>query len=300
MSLIHKMLRELEEHTQKNNAKQSDIQNDYIVFQPAGFSKNAKIICAGLLGILLITSMSTFFLLKEKHSILFPFQKIDKIFLSKTHAETTPIKNKKEINTKQTQAIIKTMIPMDPKDKSDLLYQQSTDFIEMGNISQAVLKLERAVQLNPVFHKAREALIVLLIQQNHYHQANTIVNEGLILSPDNVPFLKLKAHVLIALKRYNDALIMLTQNVVNLRQHPDYYALMAVAYEKDENYIAAAKVYNDLLQVQPYNGNFWFGLGVSLQNADKKEAATEAFQKALKTNKLDPKIRAYLETRTND
>jgi Tfp pilus assembly protein PilF len=160
---------------------------------------------------------------------------------------------------------------------------------------EAIAKLEKAIHINPHFEKAREALAALYIQNDNVSAAMTVLNNGLALLPGYPPFIKLKAQIFVNEGLYDQALNLLTQNMPTIENNTGYYALLAAVYDKKRQYLVAADIYHQLTQVNPDNGQWWFGMGASLNLAGKTNQAKMAYRKALQANGLKPDVRAYLE-----
>lgn len=178
-------------------------------------------------------------------------------------------------------------------------YQDAIVLMKNGQVSNAITNLTKAITINPQFQKAREALAALLIQNDNVSSALSVLNKGLDLSPDYSPFVKLKAQIFVNEKLYDDALSLLSQNLPVIEQHPGYYALLAAVYNKEKKYLIAADIYHQLTQLNPDAGQWWFGLGASLNLAGKNDEAKTAYQKALQVGGIKPDVRAYLEAQLN-
>lgn len=175
-------------------------------------------------------------------------------------------------------------------------YQTAVSLIKNGQIVNAIQNLNKAITLKPAFNQAREALAALYIQTDNVSAALSVLNKGLEISPDCYAFIKLKAQLFVNEGLFDKALTLLTENVPAIEQHPGYYALLAAVYNKEKKYMIAADIYRQLTQLNADNGQWWFGLGASLNLAGKTDEAKMAYQKALQTGGLKPDVRAYLES----
>lgn len=181
-------------------------------------------------------------------------------------------------------------------DEANKYYHSAVTMIKNGQISNAIQNLNKAITLNPAFNQAREALAALYIQTDNVSAAIVVLNKGLEISPDYYAFIKLKAQIFVNEGLFDKALMLLTENVPAIEQHPGYYALLAAVYNKEKKYMVAADIYRQLTQLNADNGQWWFGLGASLNLAGKTDEAKSAYQKALQAGGLKPDVRAYLES----
>ncbi|GEM_PF-5760974 len=194
---------------------------------------------------------------------------------------------------------IKNMSASSISNDANKFYQDAIVLMKKGQVPNAIADLTKAISINPQFQKAREALAVLFIQNDNISSAMSVLNKGIDLSPDYYPFLKLKAQIFVNEGLFDDALNLLTQNLPAIEQYPDYYALLAATYNKEKKYLIAADIYRQLTQLNPDSGQWWFGLGASLNLAGKNEQAKTAYQKALQVGGIKPEVRAYLEAQLN-
>jgi tetratricopeptide (TPR) repeat protein len=196
-------------------------------------------------------------------------------------------------NKSENMASIKQLI-VNTNDES--LYQKALNTAAEGEIEEASSQLRSLIDRTPHYHKAREALIGLLLQEGGTAQANKILQAGLRLAPDHIPFIALQAKLLLDNGKYHEAYQLLKQNKPPINHYPDYYGLLAVIYQHQGRALQAAELYRSLVQIQTAQSKWWVGLGVALESLGKKSSALVAYSQAEKYNKnLSPELRAYVE-----
>lgn len=210
--------------------------------------------------------------------------------------KTPPLIMQKSVQQNNSAINIKNASASSISHDANQFYQDAVALIKKGQVQNAIIDLTKAIGINSQFQKAREALAVLFIQTDNVSSALSVLNKGLDLSPDYYPFTKLKAQIFVNEGLYDDALHLLTDNLPQIEQHPGYYALLAAVYNKEKKYLVAADIYRQLTQLNPGVGQWWFGLGASLNLAGKNDEAKTAYQKALQVGGIKPEVRVYLES----
>ena len=174
-------------------------------------------------------------------------------------------------------------------------YQHALNFIANNDTDSAIKELSLGLKSDPNNKKIRETLATVLITNGQLDEANDILAKGLQLSPYYPKFAELQAYICIQKGRTNEAINILEQNSPDISTNVKYYALLANLYQRKQEYIQAARIYDQLTHIEPNNGMWWIGLGIALEGTNKKNAALEAFQSAEYTNNLSPELRSFVE-----
>ena len=189
----------------------------------------------------------------------------------------------------------KTPVPVSSQQQLEQRYQQVQQLLASNNIREAITQLHLFIADFPESLQARETLVALLIKENDPHRANNVLMVGMNKNPNHAPFIKLKVRILAGQGRV-DAAIKLLQSSVSLftTEDTEYFALLAVLYQEQGQFIKAAKIYNQLTKIEPQKTIWWVGLGMALENAGKKNAAKEAYQRAYNSSETTPDLVAFL------
>lgn len=176
-------------------------------------------------------------------------------------------------------------------------YQHAISAAEAGNYDVAIQNLEYVIQANPSYNDARTSLAALLLDQGNSLKAAKIIDAGLALTPTYVPFIELKARLLSTAGNVNSALALLQTASPAINENPDYHAFVAALYERTNKNALAANIYRQLVDLNPSNGSWWFGLGISLEKLGHTKEASDAYTNALAKGNLNPESLAYLQNR---
>ena len=176
-------------------------------------------------------------------------------------------------------------------------YQQALELIDEGHFSSAMLKLKKIITEDPNFYSAEESLISLLIEKGNITDAEQNVEASLKLAPTYIPFLQLKARILVANGKTKEALNLLQQYSPSMEEYPDYHALLAALEQQQGQFLASAELYKKLVEFEPVNAVWWMGLGISLEKLGHTYQALEAYAKADHIDDFNPELKAYVENR---
>lgn len=176
-------------------------------------------------------------------------------------------------------------------------YQNALKTAEKGNYDFAINDLKDLVNADPGFIDARTSLAALLIEQGKADQASTFINKGLKINPTSSSLIELKARLLSQEGKTSQALAVLQMTHPSIEDNQNYHALLAALYERSNKDAFAVKIYQQLLSINPKNGNWWFGLGISEDKLGNKSEAINAYSRALSVGQLNSDSFAYLQKR---
>jgi len=176
-------------------------------------------------------------------------------------------------------------------------YQTALKAAEKGEFTFAITSLSALIKTDPHYKEARASLVALLLDQGHYHRAERIIEEGLKTDAGYTPFIELKARILTATGKIKAAIALLQNAAPPMTDNPEYHAFLAALYARTDNDRLAVNIYRHLLALNAHNGNWWFGLGVSLDKLEQRQAAVDAFTKAMSEGHLNLASISYLQKR---
>jgi len=113
----------------------------------------------------------------------------------------------------------------------------------------------------------------------------------------SVELTKMYAHILGEEGQYKKALKVLYQMSPPINQQQDYYAMMAVFFEKLGEVEKAGEIYQSLVNIEPENGAYWLGLAISLEQMNHLNAAVKAYHRVLDNYDSKPMLQAYAAKR---
>ena len=179
----------------------------------------------------------------------------------------------------------------------DVAYQQALNELANGQTSTAIAHLQALVRNTPNYYPARQQLVNLLIDQKRYVEAEYWIKGAPASFTNHLHELQLQARLLLAKGQPQQALTILQQQTPALGSDPGYYLLLAETERQLGNLAVAASIYEQLLQFDPTQSNWWVGLGIVFEQAGKSSLAVEAYQRALAAGQLPIDLQLYAEDR---
>ncbi|MDF1795220.1 MAG: tetratricopeptide repeat protein [Coxiellaceae bacterium] len=190
---------------------------------------------------------------------------------------------------------VKQIVPLEPKEKIAALYVEAQKAMDNSDDDKAVDLLKELLVRDPKDLEARQLLATVLLSDNRVEEARSIIAVGLKRVPDYAPFDSLEARILMGEGKLQKAIDQLNQSSPDMKVAPEYYSLLAALYQQNEQFMMAAQLYHQLVQLNPAKGVWWMGLGIALESAEKNNAAVEAFQNAKRAVGLTPSAMAYVQ-----
>jgi len=173
----------------------------------------------------------------------------------------------------------------------------------LGNTEQAVLSLEKTLELNPEQPGANAQLGIIAVEAGQNERAAELFDRELEISPDAVPVAINRAVVLGRLGRQDEAIEAFEQVIEMDPGQVDAYSELANIYTGLGEDAKAEEVLDRMEGVATPDPALWFNLGANASNQDRYDHARTCYLKAVS---LDPTfgdaIRelGYLEIRAGD
>jgi len=189
------------------------------------------------------------------------------------------------------------VVPMRPEQKAELSYQNGYDHLRAQRHRQAEQSLQQALVAESGHIKARELLSGIYIKQGRWIEASELLREGLTYSPEHLTFSKLYARALMQLNQDAQAIAVLKKYAPAVKSDPNYFAILAALYQRQNQHGHAADLYARLVSVNPNKGVWWVGLGISLEATGRKQDALQAYGHARKTGNLHNEVARFTDNR---
>ncbi|CAN7383302.1 tetratricopeptide repeat protein [Pseudoduganella sp. LjRoot289] len=172
-------------------------------------------------------------------------------------------------------------------------YRRGLAALQEGRVQEAISNMEQAVFLFPRHDTARQTLVGLLIENRRHDEAIRNLQFGLGLDPKQPQMAMILARLQI--EKGGPAIETLQRTLPYAGGNGDYLAFLAGALQRAQRHREAAEQYQAALRLQPQNGVWWMGLGMSLQ-ADKRNAeALDAFTHAKNAGNLSQELQNFVE-----
>ena len=169
--------------------------------------------------------------------------------------------------------------------------------LRRGATNEAVEGLHAALRLDNRHVSARQALLSLLVEQQQWSEAQSLMEEGLALDPAQTGWAMALARLQLENGKLAEATETLLRHSRHAEQNADVQAFLALLFQKQKRSREAAERYRAALAIKPAESRWWYGLGLSLETDQKPQEARDAFLKAKQTGNLPPELAAAIEQR---
>lgn len=167
--------------------------------------------------------------------------------------------------------------------------------MQQGRSDEAVASYQAALQLDSGHDAARQALVARLLEEKRGSDAERLLQERLDAKPDHIGFAMLRARLQVERGATGEAQVTLERSLPFGETKADYLAFLAALQQRNNFHAEAVAHYRSALQLQPGNGAWLMGCGISLQALRRNEEAKAAYQQALDSKTLSPELQAFVQ-----
>lgn len=213
-------------------------------------------------------------------------------------AKTAPrIASADEEAEPDTTRVDKKITPLTPEQQAESSYRQAANQLQQGRKEDAEQHLRSALTAHPGHIKARELLAGLELQNGRWREAQQDLEQGLAKVPAYYPFAQLLARVYLEHGSDQKALAVMESSRQAGARSPDFMAFLAELYRRSGKHAEAVKAYAEAINLNPQEGRWWLGMGISQEASQDWKAASEAYQRAIGSGVLDDNLMQYAKQR---
>lgn len=174
-------------------------------------------------------------------------------------------------------------------------YRKAMQAVKRGDNETALPLFKRALELDPELARARQGYLSVLVAAKRWDVARQVAEQGLELDPTQSGWANIVARLQFEQGDAAGAVQTLERFAVHAPHDADYQGLFAYLLQKQQRPAEAAERFRAALQVRPNEGRWWFGLGLSLEQAGNTASAKEAYTKAKAVGNLPPDMASAVE-----
>lgn len=188
-------------------------------------------------------------------------------------------------------------VALTPAQLADVEFGRAEKAMKEGNSRKAADYYEAALSYRPDWAEARQKLAALYYGRGDVRRALAILQEGLGYDSQQ-PVLRLTlARLLVSESQQQAALNVLA--VLPAQPDSGYLAMRgALAQQLKSNNLALSS-YQRLVELEPYDGRWWMGLGIALERGGNGTKAEQAYQQALLMGRISSQSQQFIQQRLN-
>lgn len=190
-----------------------------------------------------------------------------------------------------------TEVKLTPKQLAQKRFILANEAERDGKLKDAISYYEQTLGFDPSMHEARKQLAALHYGQGQLAKASEVLQQGMLLFPQQLDFALLLARVQQASGKADLAL-------VTLANIPDTHPLARQKWmaqsdlaQKLGQFSLSEQAYRQLLQQEPQQAKWWMGLAYALDSQQQFPQARQAYRTALGHRGLSAQASAFIEQR---
>jgi len=190
-----------------------------------------------------------------------------------------------------------TEVKLTPKQLAKKRFTLASEAERDGKLKEAISYYEQTLGFDPSMHEARKQLAALHYGQGQLAKASEVLQQGMLLFPQQLDFALLLARVQQASGQADLAL-------ATLANIPDTHPLARQKWmaqsdlaQKLGQFSVSEQAYRQLLQQEPQQAKWWMGLAYALDSQQQFFQARQAYRTALGHRGLSVQASAFIEQR---
>ena len=190
-----------------------------------------------------------------------------------------------------------TEVKLTPKQLAKKRFTLASEAERDGKLKEAISYYEQTLALEPSMHEARKQLAALHYGQGQLAKASEVLQQGMLLFPQQLDFALLLARV-------QQASGLADLALATLANIPDTHPLARQKWmaqsdlaQKLGQFSLSEQAYRQLLQQEPLQAKWWMGLAYALDSQLQFVQAAQAYRTALSHRGLSAQASAFIEQR---
>lgn len=204
---------------------------------------------------------------------------------------------KREFTSSAESALVKAPQQLSPQESAQEAHLNALQLLSEGRLTEAEARWRSSLRLHPAHLDARVALAGLLRDQERSQEAQSLLEDGLTVSPGAGMLRQWLARLYLEHGFTERAVAVLESGRPFAQQDGEYLAVLAAFYQQAGNFKAAADAYRQALTRDAQQGRWWMGLGLALDSDGQPVVAAQAYERALGTSGLPRELVPFTRAR---
>lgn len=211
-------------------------------------------------------------------------------------AEQLQVNPETKAPTKTAQPVVKVKKRL----TENQILEKARQQIRQGQAATAESLLQQQIASQPKQSlKSRQLLASVHLAGGEIDKAARLLEESLSYHPEDLSLRKLQVRTLMTTGDNAQAIQLLTTQQPPLSKDPEFFELLASAYQNAKQPEHAAQLYYRLLQLDSEQARWWIGLGYALEQNGHYQDATTAYQSGLRVPTINHQLKSYARQRIN-
>lgn len=181
------------------------------------------------------------------------------------------------------------------RQRADAEYSKGAVALHRGQAAEARVAFEAALQIDPMHHGSRQALVGVLLDARQPALAVRVLQEGLQLAPAQQGFAMTLARLQMESGELDAGVQTLARSMEYPGISPDYIAFYAGLLQRQQKHAEAAAQFQRALGQRGNVGVWLLGLGVSLEALGRGPEAQEAYRLAKASGNLSADLQSFAD-----
>ncbi|RTL57850.1 MAG: tetratricopeptide repeat protein [Rhodocyclaceae bacterium] len=177
-------------------------------------------------------------------------------------------------------------------------YRRGQGLLAQGAGAEAEAAFRQALHIAPEHALARQALFVLMVDQQRKDEARVLLEEGLNILPGHSTWAMNVARLQMEKADANGAWETLQRSLPTAQDNGEYRAFCGTVLQRLGRSKEAIEHFNAALRINPAEGRWWLGLALVLEADNHPAEAREAYSRAKATGSLPADLAAFAEQKS--
>lgn len=182
-----------------------------------------------------------------------------------------------------------------PRERAENEYRRALGLVNQGRIQEAIAVLRALLNEDAGHVGSRLALFGLLVEQQRYDEAQTVLAEALAHDPAQPQLAARLARLQLERGDVRAARQTLEKAAGAAQGNAEFRAFHAAVLQRLTLHKEAVTEYQAALKLAPQAGVWWMGLGISLEAEGRPAEAREAYQRARASGMLSTELDRFVE-----